>query len=388
MTFALMTPFGSPSAAVELSRGRYRKQILKFQTINYTGRDGNSRKITFDRKFGIDLVRAFKDGAYDQVPFQLADASNTHTNDPTRTGGEIVGVELSADGSGVDGIFDLWGSGIKTVEQNPKLGVSARIIENLQHSDGRHYPRALQHVLGTVDPQVTRMKPWEKVSSVELAIGEMSGSLDLSNEMYEGSVEVGNENETTTLELSPAQAERLTRLLDDDEAGEALAEQLRARNAAEVEDEDDEEFDFDSLLEEENDLKPVELSGASGEAIELMRAEVDTANSRILELTSQMNQQRTDQEVLEFSREGLAPAVLEAARPLLAVTAGAIELSNGAGDSLDPGEVIRNVLTSVIELAKSGHLMVDPDTEDGSIQGADSQSAVRDAMLADWDNYS
>jgi hypothetical protein len=35
---------------------------------------------------------------YDQVPFQLADASNAHSNDPERFRGEVLDMEVRHDG--------------------------------------------------------------------------------------------------------------------------------------------------------------------------------------------------------------------------------------------------------------------------------------------------
>ena len=43
-TVELLTPFGSVSDVVELSKsGIYRKQILPFRTIDYTAPDGSTR---------------------------------------------------------------------------------------------------------------------------------------------------------------------------------------------------------------------------------------------------------------------------------------------------------------------------------------------------------
>lgn len=411
MTTEVRTPFGAP-ASIELSNdGLYRKQILKFGTIWYTDRTGKRRKVTFDKDYGKDLVEAFKSGAYEQVPFQIADKDNRHTNDPTRTGGEVVALSLSPDGSGVDAALRLWGEGNKAVELNHKLGVSARILENAPQPDGRTYPRALQHVLGTVDPQVRGMRPWERLPSVELSNGSVSEYLDLSNATYEGSAKMpqkktGEDGELVTLELSTAQRDRLVALLDEDEALAELEGQLKGLGIDLDEDDDDEvppakpkakakkaaraaaglEDDEDDDDDEEGD-DGVELSGRLGEAVELANAQLESQGQRIIELTNALADTRVENEVAEFMRGGLAPAVLEAARPLLAIESGAVELSNGVGDSLDPGQVLRDVLTTVVELANSGHLLVDPDHEDGSLRGTDAQASTRQALLADWENY-
>lgn len=384
-TTEVRTPFSV--SAVELSSGGlFRKQILEFREIDYTDKFGKTRKITFDSEYGRNLIDAFQKRAYDQVTFQLADADNRHTNDPTRTGGEVVGVELSADGSGVDGILRLWGDGYRVVEANPKLGVSARMLENLTKG-GRHFPVALQHVLGTVDPQLSGMRPWEKVDSVELSTGPVPEFVDLSDSTYERSANMpertGGESETVTLELSAARAARLTELLDEDEALAELADQLTALgiNLDDVDELDDDDEEDDE--EDENEEEPV-----TGEAIQLANAQMDSLNGRVVELTNQLNQQRTANEVAEFQRRGLSPAVLEMAQPLLAVSPGVVELSNGvAADNVDPGTVIREVLNTVIELAESGHLMTDLDDERGDLRGTNPEASERAGLLKDWENY-
>lgn len=381
------TPFSV--SAVELSGGGlYRKQVLKFGTILYTDKTGKRRKMTFDREYGNKLVAAFKAGAYPQVPFQLADADNRHTNAPDRTGGEVVGVELSSDGSGVDAYLRTWGTGTQVIEQNPNLGVSARLFENITMTDGRTFPVAMQHVLGTVDPQVRGMRPWEKVDSVDLASTQVTEALDLSARMYERSVLMPGTKDkepTTTVELSVSQVDRLKELLEDDEALEALAEQLGDDFFDAVDDDEEEE---ESPEDEEPEETALAVPGAFTEAIELAQSQLAAQGRQIVELSAQLNSQRVDTEVAGYQRQGLAPAILELARPLLEIESGAIELSNGVpGGAVDPGTVVREVLDAVIELSSSGHLIVDP-TETGSLQGSDADKSERDAMLADWDNYS
>jgi hypothetical protein len=163
-------------SAVELSQRVYRKRILPKATINYRG-----RKITFDDQYLNDLATSYKDGAYDQVAFMLADSQNTHTLDPERFRGEIKDVEVGDDG--LYGIFAVTPQMAMALEENPKLGVSARILENYERSDGKHFPRALQHVLGTLDPVIPGLGSWEEVAlSNPVAGGTV---LDLSATSYE-----------------------------------------------------------------------------------------------------------------------------------------------------------------------------------------------------------
>lgn len=387
MTTEVCTPFGTPSPIELSSDGLYRKQILRFCTIDYQGRDGQRRKITFDEDYGRDLVQAFKDGAFEQVPFQLADGDNRHNNSPLLTGGEAVALALSKDGSGVDAVLKLNHQGRRAVELNRKLGVSARILENVTLG-GKPYPRAVQHVLGTVDPQVRGMRPWEQVDSVDLSSGTVSESLDLSTATYERSVDMPNgTGDTVTLELAaplaellrkPGTAERLAAMLEEDEGLEALADQL-----GDLLDED-EDPDEDEQDDEDEDDEDVALSGPTAEAIELATAQTSALESRVVELTNQLTEQRLAAETAHFQREGLAPAILEAAAPLLAVESGALELSNGVGPAVDPGAVIRDVLNSVLELSQSGHLIVDLSGEAGTTEAGDPAASKRDALLNAW----
>lgn len=164
------------SDAVELSAKTYRKRILPKATINYRG-----RKITFDESYLNDLANSFQQGAYDQVAFMLADTNNSHTLDPERFRGEVQGVEVADDG--LYATIQVTPEAAKVLRENPKLGVSARILENYQRSDGIHFPRALQHVLGTLDPVIPGLGTWEEVA---LSNGvALENVLDLSATSYE-----------------------------------------------------------------------------------------------------------------------------------------------------------------------------------------------------------
>lgn len=154
-----MTTFLSPmdlAPATQAGRHVFRKQILKKGVINYRG-----QKVKFDDDFLKDVVRSFKRGAYDQVPFVFADPENRHNMDPERFRGEVKGLEMTPDG--LDMIVEATEDGAKVIKNNPRLGVSARIVQGLEKSDGRVYRRAIQHVLATMDPRLTGMRSWEAV---------------------------------------------------------------------------------------------------------------------------------------------------------------------------------------------------------------------------------
>lgn len=368
----LLTPLHCGNA-VELAGGLFLKQILPFKSIDYTGPDGSKRRLTFDRQFNQDLVDAYKAGAFDQVPFQLADSRNTHTNDPERTRGEIAGIELRNDGLYAQ-VRPLTPEAAQMLRDNPKLGVSVRVIENYKRSDGAFFPRALQHVLGTLDPQIHGMKPWEEV---DMTSPETDSTIDLSNGTYEGTT---MENENTdqgdgqvTLTLSTAEADRLALLLNDDQAASAaLAGAINLTNAEDVDDSD----------------SAIELTGLSPEvqaAIELANTQAELANQRVAELANQLATAQVAGEVERYSAAGLAPAIIDAARPLLAVQSGSINLSNGPAQ-VDPGAVIREVLNTVIGLSNAGLDVIDLGRETGSAVGSELDPKVqnRESMLSQW----
>ena len=83
MAAIVQTPLLFGSAAVELASdgSTWRKKVLPVGQVEY-----KSTMLTFDADYLQTLAASFNSRAYDQVPFQLADARNTHTNDPSGSG--------------------------------------------------------------------------------------------------------------------------------------------------------------------------------------------------------------------------------------------------------------------------------------------------------------
>lgn len=173
MTSALLTPF-TAGEAVELGNRVWRKKLLPVGDVEYKG-----RTLHFTRDYLGRLVTAFQSRAYDQVPFQLADHANAHTNDPERTRGEITSMELGDDGLYITA--QVTPDGEKVLEANPKLGVSARIVEDYARSDGQFFKNAVQHVLGTLDPRIPGLGAWE---AIEAASPVPDSVTDLTNETF------------------------------------------------------------------------------------------------------------------------------------------------------------------------------------------------------------
>ncbi|WWT39787.1 hypothetical protein [Microcystis phage Mwe-JY05] len=142
---------------VELGNGIYRKQVLRPLEIDYRG-----RKIRFDRGYFDNVASSFRAQAFDTVPFVLAPENNSHTMAAERGAyGEVLGMESSDDG--LFATLRLSEEAERIVQANPKFGVSVRVKEQYTRPDGQHYPAAMQHLLGTWDPKITGLSPWEPV---------------------------------------------------------------------------------------------------------------------------------------------------------------------------------------------------------------------------------
>jgi hypothetical protein len=148
---SVITPL-SWSPAIQLANSRlWRKRVLPVGDVEYQG-----RTLHFTPAYIAGLERAFRDGAYDQVSFQLADSSNSHTNDPERHRGTIVDMKAEDDGLWIT--LQPTERGGQVLQDNPYLGVSCRIVEQYARSDGAFYPAAVQHILGTLDPRIPGLR--------------------------------------------------------------------------------------------------------------------------------------------------------------------------------------------------------------------------------------
>jgi hypothetical protein len=318
---ALLAPVDSVDG-VELSQTLWRKQVLPIGTIDYKG-----RRINFDRAYLSDLATAFRNNAFDQVAFLLAKDDNSHTMDPERFRGEVKGMEVTS--HGLDVLLDLTPDAADLVRKNPRLGVSARIIEGLDRADGARFPRAIQHVLGTLDPRVTGMTSWQEVSLSD----EVGETVDVTNEEVRMSVQgeptVTNPANAPTPDPAPPTnpvEQNSTEDLSDAEI-EAIADQIMT----------------DESMREE-----LQLSNAANEA----------NLSRIEALEAQLAHQRYVEEARSLIDAGVPPVLIELARPVLEMPHQAVvELSNN--DTIDVQQLVRDMLDQTkgfLELAvERGH---------------------------------
>jgi hypothetical protein len=294
---ALLSPIVR-AETVELSSTLFRKQILPLGTITYKG-----RKIAFDKKYLTDLAASFQANAFDQVPFQLADADNRHTMDPERFRGEVKGVELTD--KGLTALVELTPDAAELVRKNPKLGVSARIIEGYDRSDGQKFPHALHHVLGTLDPKVVGMKPWQEVALSE----EVDSTEDYTDQTIKPPAASAPQNNGAEDDLSDLEGLDLE--------------------------------DLDGLTDEELALLTNDGGGVVSEALLANQAASD---QRIAALELDLAREKFDNEATQLITSGVPPALVNLARPLLSLPrTPIIELSNGE-DPIDVGGIVRDLL--------------------------------------------
>lgn len=346
-----------PTVVSELSKvgkRRWRKQILPLGSIDYAG-----RKLEFTREYFEDIVKSFRDSAYDTVPFVLADESNRHTMAPERAHGEVVGLSVEDDGLYAD--VEMNETAQRLVSDIPKLGVSVRVLENLKRPDGKFFKAALQHVLATFDPKVNGMKPWVALShQVMVAEGIY---LDYSTTVVEpipvskGDDMTGKQPEGTAPFLTKEQLDKLEELNDEDlQAIASMLDGVGGEDEGPDGDQDGDDGDESGEEEEEGAGEPtlVAASNAQGDAVELANAQLQQQAIELAQMRAELDAKNFDAEKAELVRSGIPPVVVDLAKPLLLGSGHVVELSNASGGSekVDAGKVLRDVLKEYANQAK------------------------------------
>ena len=355
MTAAILTPFTGASATQ--AGGRWRKKLLPVGEIAYKG-----RTLKFTRDYLSGLVSAFNERAYDQVPFQLAGDENKHTNDVERTGGQITGMELGTDGLYIE--VEPTERGKAVLADNPGLGVSARIVEEYDRADGKFFPRAIQHVLATLDPRIPGMGGWAAVD----ASNDAEITFDLSGEQFSG-------EEPGMPELTDEQQNRLAALLNIDPARlAALADNVdpAAVDALGGNGTADEDAELDALVAEidgmsDEDLaaleaqleaeesgaqpeaEPAALSTDAAMALELAQATGDENARQLSIIATQLDHERwLNERAKLIGTGGVPPYIADLAAPLLEGAGHTVDLANGT--SVDAGQITRRILAETGKL--------------------------------------
>lgn len=365
----VLTPARTKGRAIELSALRFRKQVLPLTSIKYKG-----KRITFDKQYLTDLANSFTDGAFDQVPFVLADAHNQHNESPDNFRGEVKGFELTDDG--LDAIFEFPDeASASVVRKNPKLGVSARILEgHTRRSDGKVFSRAIRHVLGTMDPYVNGMKPWTEIAlSGYTPKGKV---LDLTSASYEETKMAKSDKKSKKgLDLSNATIDDTTELTDDE------IQQILLEAANDLGD-DGADTDLDIEYEDgtpDDDPAPgktgapvsktkeVQLSADDRASIDLANSRAEQAEARAFAAQVELVQTRWVSERAGLANKGVPPKMLDLAAPVLSqVDPMVLDLSNGDDETLDVSEVIRDMLAAaegMVDLSSEAGYSAEPDEE-------------------------
>lgn len=317
---------------VELSKGQnlFERQILPFGKFHYQGRE-----FDITPEWADNAIKAFNDRAVAQTWFHLADEKNSHDvdNRPDRYGGELVGM-VKTD-TGIKGKYKLTDKAASIVRENPRLGVSARFTTNYtREADQKTWPVVIDQVLGTLNPKIINTDEWKAVTLSEVDKNE--------------TVEDSSDGEWTVPEvdkvtLNKTEYDKLMAII-------AASETTPAPEVVEG-DTGDDDADLDSLLaelntEDKNSKVAVGLSNA---------------NKKIAELSAQVASERFEKEKLGFVGNGVPPAIVELARPILSASESTetVTLSNGTETKHDVQAIVRKILTELqgtVKLSEeSGH---------------------------------
>lgn len=366
---AVQTPFrrGEPQ---RVGRHLWRKQVLPRQSIFYRDKTGE-RQIDFDNDYFKMLQLSFKAGAFDQVPF-LLDPGGREPHDNAAVQdfrGEVKGLE--EDDKGIFALIETTPAGTKVLEENPRLGVSARVVEDYDRADGKHYPLAMAHVLGTLDPKVTGLEPWERVdlSTPEVTVIDLTAGRypDEDAGREEGPVPGEKPWEPTdeqkaALEGLPGLTSRLTEFLDQGGSVDEEDDDLGGLDSLDLSDLDPEEAAFiqaalegedTDLDDDEGDLVGALAGGDEGEATNLAReaqAEIDLINSqraadaqRIKALETNLAEAEWEKTAQDYAAKGVPTAILDLAKPFAMAEARTIDLA-GTSQSFDVHDGIHRIL--------------------------------------------
>lgn len=380
------------SAPTKVGRRTFRKQIIRKGTIDYPMPDGTKRRVTFDDAYLDALNLAHQQGAYDDVAFILADKDNAHTMAPERFRGWVKGMERTADG--IDAILELSDDAADLVERTDyRLGVSPR-IKAVTHVDGRTFPVAVNHVLGTLDPRMQGptlgLSPWEPVdlSADDDDVLDLSGAtyredrtmprlIDLDQLAPEDRDALASYAAMQGIDLSDADVDPETpETPADDPADDPEAHPLPGEGDGLGDDDTDDDEPSDPITDDELDalidgeleamglLEPLSLSTPDdGDDLDLAAPEapaVDETAALRFKLASR-----------DYVAAGVPPSVVDLAAPVLQLADDAtLDLSTPDGAPIDVVAVVRGMLDAMkgtLDLSQeAGHGLEtepDPDTD-------------------------
>lgn len=369
----LAPPMESDLASADGGEGlAFWKQVLPMGKIHYTTKSGKRSTLNFDKQYLTDLATAFDSKVLDQTPFVLADKDNAHTMQPEHFRGEIAEVRLANEGE-KPGLYAkikfASKEAAKAVLDNPGLGVSARIREGLERSDGSFVKRAMIHVLGTLDPQVTGMTPWVPAVA-DLSFDPSDNILDLSDETYEGAP-VAKKTEAGVPDIEAVTDEQIDAMTEEEL--DAFLTEYAPGILAEIEAEGTEPDPIVPAVEPVKELEPA-LSATQTKDIELANATAVAANARAEAAMRKMADAEFKAYRSEAIAAGVPPHVLDLAEPVLNRPEDMIvDLSTSGEEDVNAGDIVRQLVEGykgTVDLStESGHYGSigsdeDPDKDD------------------------
>lgn len=377
----VFTPRMTSDLAETSEKLTYWKQILPEGVIHYKA-DGQDRQINFDKAYHRDVIAEFHEKAVDQTCFQLATPDNAHGHDfdPERQRAEVVDMATLDDlppdvAEKVEHKPGLYAKmrffskkAAKSVQENPNLGVSARVRENFTRADGKFVKRAVIHVLGTIDPRVTGMSAWQ---AADLSYDPDHGYvLDLSESHYEGNPMAGSKSKTTNEGDAAIPSDEEIGAMSDEELAEFIATGLAQLNGGDDgDDTDDDEGDDDgddtddddsSAVDGERETVGASLSNAAQAAIDLANSQAQAANARANEALRRQAAAEYKEYRTTMIAAGVPPTDIDMAKPILARPDDmVIDLSNEGSDNVNASKIIRDLLDArkgTIDMsAEAGH---------------------------------
>lgn len=274
----------------------YKKQILREGVFDYKLPDGEKVKLDLSDANLKKYVSAFKEKAYDEVPFQFG-----HTNEHDKRGGTIVQVE-HIPGKGVDAYFELDQKAADYVEKYPNFGVSPRLILDVERADGKKFEGAIQHVAGTVVPRLNGMSPWSKVElSEEGDTDDKTPVIDLSTE----TIKVEREGKVVTTPEKTEEGEKKVFTLSEDEY-KFLMDQKKAYEEIMTENE-----------KQTTGSTTVELSEETKKTIADAKKTADDAIAGLATIKAQAATNEWKSKKALLLSQGVPPAALDLADPVM-----------------------------------------------------------------------
>jgi hypothetical protein len=254
----------------------------------------------------------------------------------------------------------------------PDIGISARIVEDHERGDGKFFPAAIKHVLATLDPRMTGMRPWQAIDATGDSDGEV---IDLTGTEYEtpepptdaptqpvqpAPADPGaSTTEDTHMALSADQEARLSKLLDlpaeqfdalllppekpaEGDTGDDLTDAQLEELVASIEAEDTKP-ETETAPEKEPVPAGASLTAEAQAQIDLANARADETAMALKRVTTKLATAAYEAERDVFARTfGIPPRITDLCRPLLEGEGRVVDLA--IGKSADAGAIIREAL--------------------------------------------